>query len=55
MFHQKITTGCEDNFAKIYDPPDIRIQLLDEADIITQSEIGGQWPWGEAQTIDFGA
>ena len=55
MFTKKITIICEKNFAKAYDPPDLQILLLEKEDIITQSEVGGQWPWGEAQSIDFGA
>lgn len=41
--------------AKAYASPTMQILLITEADVIkTSLEIGGEWPWGEAQTSNFG-
>ena len=39
--------------ANIYETPHLEILLFEREDVITKSEIGGQWPWGEAQGANF--
>lgn len=53
MYTQKNTLLCEQDIARIYAPPDVKILILEKEDIITKSEVGGQWPWGGQQSLDF--
>ena len=37
-----------------YAPPMLTIVLLSPTDIITESEVGDEWPWGDGRSITFG-
>lgn len=51
---KKLTNKKELVFAKAYDSPTMQILLIKETDVIRMSpEVGGEWPWGESQTINF--
>ena len=54
MYPQENLRNRGEMSAKKYNPPDLEIVLFAREDVITKSEIGGQWPWGEAQGANFG-
>lgn len=54
MYPQENLRNRGEMSAIIYAPPDLQIVIFTPEDVITKSEIGGQWPWGEAQGATFG-